>query len=341
MTPVIAFFNNEGGVGKTSLVYHVAWMLRDMGFRVLAADLDPQANLTGAFLKEERLEEIWQDEADKPNTVFRAVKPLIRATGDVVLQPKLEKIEDGLSLLVGDLALWGFEDQLSEVWPKCMDRDERAFRVISAFWRLLQAASRESRSSVILMDLGSTLNAVNRAALIASDYIVVPLSPDLYSLQGLRNLGPTLRRWRADWQERYSRNPANDLHLPEGKMLTIGYIVTQHAVRLDRPVKAYMKWIKQIPGTYASEVLAKENMNSEDVVSSDPNCLALLKNYQSLMPMAQEAHKPMFFLKPADGALGAHGKAVQDAYKDFHKLTGKLIEIAGLEKEPELSATGI
>ena len=54
--PVLTFFNNKGGVGKTSLVYHLAWMLNDLGHRVLACDLDPQANLTAAFLDEERLE---------------------------------------------------------------------------------------------------------------------------------------------------------------------------------------------------------------------------------------------------------------------------------------------
>ena len=53
--PVIAFFNNKGGVGKTSLVYHLSWMYADMGLNVLASDLDPQANLTAAFLEDERL----------------------------------------------------------------------------------------------------------------------------------------------------------------------------------------------------------------------------------------------------------------------------------------------
>ncbi|MHC1595014.1 MAG: ParA family protein [Methanotrichaceae archaeon] len=48
--PVVAFFNNKGGVGKTSLVYHLAWMYADLGLKVLVADLDPQANLTAAFL---------------------------------------------------------------------------------------------------------------------------------------------------------------------------------------------------------------------------------------------------------------------------------------------------
>jgi Mrp family chromosome partitioning ATPase len=42
-TTIVAFFNNKGGVGKTSLVYHLAWMYSDLGFRVVAADLDPQA----------------------------------------------------------------------------------------------------------------------------------------------------------------------------------------------------------------------------------------------------------------------------------------------------------
>ncbi len=53
---VLTFFNNKGGVGKTSLVFHLAWMLSDMGKRVVAIDLDPQANLTSAFLSEDDLE---------------------------------------------------------------------------------------------------------------------------------------------------------------------------------------------------------------------------------------------------------------------------------------------
>ena len=54
--PILAFFNNKGGVGKTSLVYHMAWMYADLGRTVVAVDLDPQANLTAAFLDEERIE---------------------------------------------------------------------------------------------------------------------------------------------------------------------------------------------------------------------------------------------------------------------------------------------
>jgi cellulose biosynthesis protein BcsQ len=58
----IAFFNNKGCVGKTSLVYHLAWMFSDHGIKMLAVDLDPQANLTAMFLDEEHLEALWPDD---------------------------------------------------------------------------------------------------------------------------------------------------------------------------------------------------------------------------------------------------------------------------------------
>lgn len=323
--PIIAFFNNKGGVGKTSLVYHLAWMYFDLGLKVIAADLDPQANLTAAFLDEDRLEEVWENSnSDSYNTVFRCVKPLLSGTGDIAT-PNLEKIEDGLSLLIGDLQLSGFEDELSSQWSDCLDGKERAFRVISAFWRVLSQTASADSADVVLVDLGPNLGAINRAALIASDYVVVPLSPDLFSLQGLKNLGPTVRRWREEWQKRIPENPASDLALPKGKMQPVGYVILQHGIRFDRPVKAFQRWIERIPHIYNTEVIQKQG---EIVLtpSSDPNCLALLKHYQSLMPMAQESHKPIFHLKPADGAIGAHTYAVRNVYKDFKELAQKIAD---------------
>ncbi|HBB31387.1 MAG TPA: chromosome partitioning protein [Cyanobacteria bacterium UBA8803] len=320
---IVAFFNNKGGVGTTSLVYHLAWMYSDLGFRVVAADLDPQANLTSAFLDEDRLEELWLEE-DHPNTVFGCVQPLVKGIGDIA-DPYMELVGERIALLVGDLLLAGFEDDLSSEWSGCLDRQERSFRVISAFWRMMQKTAIVHQADVILLDLGPNLGAINRSALVAADYVVVPLSPDLFSLQGLRNLGPTLRRWRYDWQERLGRNPAVNLTLPTGRIQPIGYIVLQHSVRLDRPVKAYNRWIAQIPIIYRDAVLNQPEADSISV-ANDPNSLALLKNYQSLMAMAQEARKPIFHLKAADGAIGSHSSAVKNVYDDFKKLAYKIAE---------------
>lgn len=316
--PVLAFFNNKGGVGKTSLVFHLAWLYADRGHRVIAADLDPQANLTAAFLDDDRLEALWFEQEHR-DTIFGALRPLLEGWGDV--QPvHVEQVADNLGLVVGDLGLSGFEDELSSQWPDCLDRKERAFRVVSAFWRILAAAAEEHEADLVLLDVGPNLGAINRATLVAADRVVIPLSPDLFSLQGLRNLGPTLRRWRGEWQERRERNPRPDrLALPEGRMEPIGYVVLQHGIRLDRPVQAYDRWIRRIPEVYGNDVLGTP-VSPGLPVREDPNCLALLKHYHSLIPMAQEARKPIFHLKPADGALGAHLTAVRESYFDFKRL---------------------
>jgi hypothetical protein len=65
-------------------------------------------------------------------------------------------------------------------------------------------------------------------------------------------------------------------------------------------------------------------------LDKDPFCLETLKHYRSLMPMAMEAGKPMFFLKPADGAIGSHAQAVQGCYKDFQRLTRRIAERCGV-----------
>lgn len=330
--PTIAFFNNKGGVGKTSLVYHLAWMYADMNVRVVAADLDPQSNLTAAFLPSEQLEQLWLGNDQSPNTMFRCIEPLKRGVGDVSdpillqVEPPTLFEESPLALLAGDLQLSSFEDQLSEVWPKCLDGDERAFRVMSAFWRVLQAGAKRHEASLILLDLGPNLGAINRAALIAADYVVVPLAPDLFSLQGLRNLGPTLREWRTQWQERVVKKPVASLTLPKGQMEPLGYVVLQHDERLNRPVRAFERWVERIPKVYHEQVLGeKEVTTAVDSLSTDPHHLGLLKNYRSLVPMAQEANKPLFHLKPADGAIGSHSHAVQSAARAFRELA---IEIA-------------
>jgi chromosome partitioning protein len=324
----IAFFSNKGGVGKTSLVYHLSWMMAERGIPVLAVDLDPQANLSAMFLSEERLEEIWPDSEEHPCTIYGAVRPILRGVGDIS-PPLVERITDNLSLLPGDLGLSRFEDKLSDAWPRCHNSDEAAFRTMTAFHRLIQDVASESRAQLTLIDVGPNLGAINRSALIASDQVCLPLAPDLFSLQGLKNLGPTLRHWRAAWNDLRSKAPDN-LSLPTGAMTPVGYIIMQHGMRDSRPVKAYQRWMDKIPAIYRSAVLNEALVDEMPTVLQDPDLLAHLKHFRSLMPLAMEANKPMFSLKPADGAIGAHVNAVNDCHRDFLKLATKLAASAGV-----------
>ncbi len=327
--PVLTFFNNKGGVGKTSLVYHLAWILSQTGHRVLTCDLDPQANLSAAFLNEGQLEGLWDGGNGSGKTIFKCVKPLLEV-GDL-LPPALQEIAPNLNLIPGDLALSGFEDTLSGEWPDALGSGNlyRPFRILTSFWTVMQKGAKEMDATVILADVGPNLGAINRSALIATDHVVVPLGADLFSLQGLRNLGPTLRRWREDWTKRQENWESPKFPLPAGRMEPLGYIVQQHSVRLSRPVKAYDRWVNRMPEEYARNLLG-QNAPFRASPQEDEHCLATVKHYRSLVPMGQESRKPIFDLTTADGAIGSHAAAVQDARHDFRKLAKLIIEKAGL-----------
>lgn len=310
--PILALFNNKGGVGKTSLAYHLAWSYADSGLKILAVDGDPQANLSTQFLDEDRLTEL----VDQKRTVYSAIQPVLDGEGSVQ-DAHLEAVDEQIDLLVGDVALSRAEDELSHQWLRALDETKRALNVVSVLWQLMTDAAKRSEADLVLLDLGPSLGAINRAALLATDFIIVPLAPDLFSLRGLENLGPTVEAWRRGWQKRRDDLP-EEMELPSGTMRALGYVVQQHSVRLDRPVRAYETWLRRIPGTFARTL---GNGSTEvDRVEDDPSCLGLVKHYRSLIPMAQDARKPIFHLKVADGALGAHLQASRAAGQDFREL---------------------
>jgi cellulose biosynthesis protein BcsQ len=318
----LAFFNNKGGVGKTSLVYHLGFMFAELGKRVVFADLDPQANLSTMCLTERRLEEIWSL-SPRP-TVYGAIERLRRGVGDVE-RLAAEPVTGTIGLAIGDLQLSELEDDLSQQWPKCLERDERAFRVTTALHRVVADVGLRAGADVALLDVGPNFGAINRAALIAADYVVVPVAPDLFSMKGLENVGPRLTTWREQWRDRKARAPALDFTLPGGEMEPLGYVVSRHSVLAGGAVKAFQRWIDRMPLVYREsfgEPLPEDGVD----VATDPFCLGQLKDYRSLMPMAQEAKKPMFLLKPADGAIGGHQGAVRQAYADFRSLAVEIVE---------------
>jgi len=328
--PTLTFFNNKGGVGKTTLVYHLSWMFSELGIKTLVVDCDPQANLTAAFMKSEDMLEILWDRAlqEKPATIYGAVAPLLE-TSDVA-EPLTYKVNNNLRLISGDLRLSTFEDELSLQWNQALSEsgNRRAMLVQSAFWRIAQNRAAKMDAQLIIFDVGPNLGAINRSVLIGTDHVVVPLAADMFSLQGLRNLGPSLSKWKKGWQERLIKLGDKPLSqpIPNGKTSPLGYIAMQHQERLSRPVKAYGAWLERMPAEYRSSLSLVESTKVFASVKDDPECLALLRHYKSLIPMAQEARKPVFLLKSADGAIGSHAASVSQAYDDFRALAKKILK---------------
>ncbi len=326
--PIVAFFNNKGGVGKTTLVHHVGAAMSERGLRVIIADGDPQSNLTSACLFDDRIERLWTDE-NQPNTIYRAIRPQLDGEGAVSI-PVCEPVSELLWLLPGDLALSATEDHFASAWNDCLREDNKLpVRITTSLWRILRLAGESIEADIVLLDLGPNLGSINRAALLASDHIVVPVGADLFSLQGIKNFGPRLRAWRTEWQQDRlprARKRVPDA-LPDGTMQPIGYVVLQHTERLERMTAAYRRFGDRYPEAFRKYVLG---LDPDEIESPDPFLLGKVRHYRSLMAIAHEARKPLFKLLPADGAIGAHAKLAHEAWGHFREVADKILTRVGV-----------
>jgi chromosome partitioning protein len=87
MAPFISIFNNKGGVGKTTFLFHIAHRLADRGRTVLMVDCDSQCNLTAYALADSAIERAW---AEDGNSLYRMIEPVARTIGDWSSPEKME-----------------------------------------------------------------------------------------------------------------------------------------------------------------------------------------------------------------------------------------------------------
>jgi cellulose biosynthesis protein BcsQ len=322
----LVLFHNKGGVGKTTLTFNLAHMAARLGHRTAVLDYDPQCNLSSIFLSEEELAELWQSGA-ADETVAACIEPVRRGKGGVN-PPQMRLVADQLWVLPGHLDLSRFEQALAEEWPKTMSAgNERSLDVTTSLDLLSNMAGDAVGADLVFLDVGPSLGALNRAALLCCDAVVMPLAPDLFSLQGMRNVGPTLRSWRDDWHVVRERHMTGreQMALPPHEFRPIGYVVQQHLARKDQAVKGCARWAESIPSTFRQEVLGESAAGSGSV-DDDRFCLASIRHFASLVPIAQQARKPMFDLKQSDGIGGGQIQAVARCRREFEALVQKLVD---------------
>jgi chromosome partitioning protein len=174
MSRLLAVANQKGGVGKTTTTINLASSLAKLGQKVLAVDMDPQANLTSGLGQ--------KGKAGDAGTVYDA---LTRAEPITDAAPYMISANvDGLTLLPADQNLTGAEIELVTL-PR---REERL--------RMLLSSARE-RYDDILVDCPPSLGLLTLNALVAADAVVIPLHCEYFALEGLADLIGTMRRVRA------------------------------------------------------------------------------------------------------------------------------------------------
>jgi chromosome partitioning protein len=310
-----------GKADVAALVFGVAWMLSELGRRAVILDLDPQADLTRLFLGDARTERLWR--APAGCSIYGALQPLLMSEGGA-RNRYVEVIGPGLGLVPGDMLLSRVERELGSVWDGTPAGHQRGLRLIIAFAEIAQRAAEQVSAEIVLLNVGPGLGTIERAAVSASDHVVVPVAPDLYSLQALRVLGTGLRNWQRLSAGRTQCALQSRVPLRDGLVRPCGYVILRHGIRVDRAVGPYDRWLRLVPSEYRRCVL---NVPDDHAASGadDEHCLGVLKRYHSLAELGLEARKPVFLLHPADGALGAYQRAVRETYGQYEALAQRLL----------------
>lgn len=210
----IAFFNNKGGVGKTTLSCNIAaHFANQLGKRVLVIDCDPQCNASQLILSDERCQEVYQESLTPPgSTLLTVMRPISEGDASIAQDttPELSSQNRfGVDLLPGHPAMSVVEDRLSSAWHNLRAVEVGGFRITNWFPQLLAQVS--ARYDVVIVDMGPSLGPLTRSVLLGSEYFVTPMGCDIFSIVGIRNIGQWLARWIEDYElhlERFRRDHA-------------------------------------------------------------------------------------------------------------------------------------
>lgn len=175
MTKLIAVTNQKGGVGKTTSAVSIAAALSEEGLRVLLIDLDPQGNATVSC--------------------GYGKKTLEQTVMDVMLGDA-EAEQVCLPVEHGGFALLPANEDLSALESSVHDHPQRH--------GLLKARLQDwvEQYDYVLIDCPPTLNLLTVNALVAAQYVLVPIQCEYFALEGVSSLLDTVG------QIRRSVNPA-------------------------------------------------------------------------------------------------------------------------------------
>jgi cellulose biosynthesis protein BcsQ len=321
---LLSLFNNKGGVGKTTLAFHLAHTLAKLGKKTLIVDLDPQCNLTICCLETETLHEIWESEDNfidsfddaknkmtneefnifltKPKTIHFLLKPTEEGTSELPNLPPAISINDNLDLIPGRLTLHKYENKISERWSGAYVGDVLSIRTITKIRSIVEEYSTKYGYDYILLDTSPSLGTLNKVIISTVDAFIIPCLPDMFSLYGIRNIGNALSIWKKEFDtitqlisEEKRKNFAP--HFVRFLGYTI-YNAKKYTGRSDTKwnlAQAHLNYATQIPQTIEKYISQEVRANiSNEELSKPIGIEAVMHSHNTLPNMAQKYKHPIW-----------------------------------------------
>ena len=312
MAKKIAFFNNKGGVSKTTTCFNLSWMLAERGHRVVMVDADPQCNLTGMVLDLSDANALDSFYVENPTRNLReALEPAFSSRPKALEPVECVEVEgcDGLYLIPGHVGL--AEDEVSLGIAQQLSESVQALKNLpGSFGHLFELTAAQYEADYVLVDLSPGLGSINQNLVATADYFVVPASPDVFSVMAIDSLARVIPRW-VKWAERAGHLEAlanADYPFRPGSLKFLGLIVQRYRLQRGQPTEAFRQYFAEldgaidgtlIPALRDAGVLLPEKIYEAAGVETSLR-LASIPDFNTLIANSQQARKPVFALTQDD-----------------------------------------
>ncbi|MFF3852156.1 ParA family protein [Micromonospora sp. NPDC002575] len=335
----IALFNHKGGVSKTTTVFNLGWMLAEQGHRVLMVDSDPQCNLTGmvlGFRGADELESFYAQQGG--NTIRSGLTPAFEAQPRAIEAVQAVEVpgRPGLHLMAGDLRLSEYEVTLG-IAQELSAAIQALQNLPGSLAFLIKKTAESVNADYVLVDMSPGLGPINQNLVMTSDYLILPTSPDVFSVMAIDSLSRVLPRWKA-WAEQASAMPVlrdAAYPFPAPNLRILGTVVQKFRPRKGLPASAFQRWIDETaeavrtrltPALASAGMLLPKEAYSTNGVDSSLN-LALIADFNSLISRSQEYVTPVFALTAEQlRAVGTVLENAQESRDSFHAQFSSLAE---------------
>lgn len=177
---IISFINMKGGVGKTTLCIGIGeFLARYRNKKILFIDLDPQFNTTQSLMNEFNKEDAYLNEYYPKDITVRKILASVTTISQNYEMPKpcdiILELESNMHLIAGTIDLI-LEDN---------NKDNSKVRKIKKF---IKENNLRNIYDFIFIDCPPTISLYTDAALLATDYYIVPNRIDRYSILGIKHL---------------------------------------------------------------------------------------------------------------------------------------------------------
>lgn len=321
---ILSVFNNKGGVGKTTLTYHLAHALSEEGNKVLLLDADPQCNLTIYSMDVDDIHSIWEEEDEciymgveefankKGKDIMAALQDNVRSL-HFLLQPTIDgvseheklappyKINKNLHMIPGRLSLHEFEEKVSSRWSDAYRGDSLAIRTLTRIRNISEEYGKKYKYDYIIVDTSPSLGALNKTIISTVDGFFVPAAPDMFSLYGIRNIGASLVKWHEEFEIIFKLISTEKRNLfPKKFVQFLGYTIynAKKYTRTDSQwnlAQAHLKYAIQIPDIIRKYIDKDiREVIPDELLAAPIGGEAIMHTHNTFPAMAQHYRVPMW-----------------------------------------------